>query len=285
MSQKNKPQPAPTLVLAILLSTLLLSACMVRVAYNNADWLLAWQLDSSFDLTRSQKDFLKGPLGDHLRWHRETELTKTIAFLHDTQAAVAGGITKNKLEDTVAEFTTLRNTLATHLADDSAEFFAQVSDEQVEYLQNTLKKSNKDWEKRLALPPRKRSAERTERILDIVTDWIGPLSSAQEQQLTPSIESIPDVLEIWLTQTKVRQHQFAELVRAARADRAAARNAFIAWIGAEDMPAELAAHRTAMYDLIIEIDRQCTQKQREHAVRKLQNWIDDLQLALAQGAT
>ena len=116
-------------------------------------------------------------------------------------------------------------------------------------------------------------------------DWIGPLSSTQEQQLTPFIERIPDVLEIWLAHTKEQQHQFVELVRAARTDRAAARNAFVAWISAEAAPPELAAHRAAVYQLIIEIDRLSTQKQRDHAVRKLQNWIDDLQRALARGTT
>ena len=171
------------------------------------------------------------------------------------------------------------------MADDSAEFFAQVSDEQLEYLQDTLKKSNKAWEKRLALAPHKRSAERTERILDIVTDWIGPLSDAQTRQLTPSIERLPDVLEIWLAHTKERQRQFVELVRAARTDRAAASGAFTAWISTEDVPPELIAHRTAVYELIIEIDRQSTQTQRSHAIRKLQSWIDDLQLAVTQDAT
>jgi len=271
-------------LLATLLGTLLLSACLLRVAYNNADWLLVWQLDSSFDLTRPQKEFLSARLHEHLRWHRETELDKTIAYLRRTQAAAADGATKNEIEDAVAGFATLRNSLATQLAADSAEFFAQVSDEQLAYLQKSLKKANKDSEKRVKLPPGERSAERTERVLDIVTDWIGPLSSAQQQQLTPSIERIPDVLEIWLTHTKERQRQFVELVGAARDDRAAASRAFVAWISAETTAPELNTHRAAVYDLILEIDALCTEKQREHFNRKLQDWIDDLQRARAQGA-
>ena len=276
--------PRRSLALALLLSTLLLSACLVRVAYNNADWLLVWQLDSSFDLSRPQKEFLSARLHEHLRWHRETELDKTIAFLRRTQDAAADGVTKIELENAVADFSSLRNSLATQLAADSAEFFAQVSDEQLLYLEKSLKKSNKDWEKRVRLPPRERSADRTERVLDIVTDWIGPLSSAQEQQLTPSIEHIPDVLEIWLTHTKERQRQFVELVRAAREDRAAASRAFITWVSAETTAPELTAHRATVYDLILEIDALCTQKQHEHFNRKLQGWIDDLQLARTQGA-
>ena len=267
----------------MLLGTLLLSACLVRAAYNNADWLLVWQLDRAFDLTRPQTEFLNTRLREQLRWHREIELAKTIAFLRRTQATAAEGITQGELEEAVAEFATLRNTLATRLAADSAEFFAQVSDEQLNYLQKYLKKTNKDWEKRVALPPHKRSAERTERIMDMVTDWIGPLSTAQEQQLTPSIERIPDVLEIWLAHTQERQRQFVELVRAARADRAAASSALVTWMAAETAPPELDAHRAAVYALIVAIDRQCTQTQRDHVVRKLQNWIDDLQRALARG--
>ena len=280
--QKNKFQSATKLVVVLLLGTLLLSACMVRLAYNNADWLLMWELDSSFDLTPPQKEFLNARLRQHLRWHRETELTKTIAFLRRLQTVVTGGVTPSELADAATQFATLRNRLVTQLAPDSAEFFAQVSDEQLMYLQKSLKKANKDWEKRIKLSPRERNIERTERILTIVTDWTGPLSSVQEQKITRSIERLPDVLELWLTHTKGRQQQFVELVRSARADRTVASSAFVTWITAETDAPELAAHRAAMYELIIEIDRLCTKVQHDHVVHKLQNWIDDLQLALAQ---
>ncbi|MBI3774369.1 MAG: hypothetical protein HY273_02240 [Gammaproteobacteria bacterium] len=273
------------LALAILLTTLLLNACLVRVAYNNADWLLIWKLDSAFDLTSPQKDFLGAHLREQLRWHRTHELANAITFLQRTQAAAADGLTQGELEDTVAALTTLRNTLSDRLAADSAEFFAQVSDDQLEYLQKSLNKANKDWEKRANLPPNKRSAERTERILGIVTDWIGSLSGAQEKQLTQSIEHLPDVLEIWLDHTKQRQQQFVEIVRSARTDRTDASHAFVAWITAEAMPPELKIHRAAVYELILEIDKLCTPKQHEYFNRKLQGWIDDLQLALTQGAT
>lgn len=269
--------------LAPLLITLLLSACLVRMAYNNADWLLLWQLDDYFDLTPPQQEFLKEHLRAHLHWHRETELEKTIAFLRRTQAATAGSVTKTELETAEAELAALRNTLANRLADDSAEFFTQVSDEQLDYLQKSLQKANKDWERGAKRPPRQRSIERTERVLDIVTDWIGPLSNAQEKQLTLSIEHLPDILEIWLAHTRQRQQQFVDLVRSARTDRAAARAAFIAWIGADDAPPELRTHRAAIHELILEIDRLSTPKQHEHFNRKLQTWIDDLQLAKDQG--
>lgn len=263
---------------------LLLSACLVRMAYNNADWLLIWQLDDYFDLTPLQKEFLKEHLREHLRWHRKTELEKTIAFLRRTQTVPAGNVTKAELETAEAELAALRNTLANRLAEDSAEFFAQVSDEQLDYLQKSLQRANKDWEKRAKRPPRQRSIERTERVLDIVTDWIGPLSNAQEKQLTLSIEHLPDVLDIWLAYTRQRQQQFVELVRTARTDRAAARDAFVTWISDDDAPPELRTHRAAVHELILEIDRLATPKQHEHFNRKLQNWIDDLQLAKDQGS-
>lgn len=272
-------------MLTLLSGTLLLSACLVRIAYNNADWLLIWKIDDAIGLNTAQKDFLITHLKEHLRWHRETELEKTIAFLRRTQTAAATGVSKFKIEGALSEYAQLRNALATHGAADSAEFFAQISDEQVDNLQKSLQNSNKDWERRAKLPPRSRSADRTERVLDMITDWTGSLSSTQERQLTLSIEHLPDVLDIWLAHTKERQRQFVEIVRSARGDRAAASQALLVWITAETLPPQLAAHRSAVYDLIIEVDRLCTKAQRDHAVRKLQTWIDDLQLAKDQGAT
>lgn len=282
-------QPRRSLALALLLSTLLLStlllsACLVRVAYNHADWLLVWQLDSSFDLTGAQKEFLSTRLREQLRWHRETELDNTIAFLKHTQDMAANGVTISDLEEAMAGFAALRNSLANHVADDVADFFAQVSDEQLDYLQKSLTKANRDLEKRVKLPPAERSAERTERVLKIVTDWTGPLNGTQAKQLSLSIEHLPDVLEIWLTRTKQRQQQLVEIARSARTDRVASSRAFVTWISAQTEPPELNSHRAAVYELIREIDALCTQKQHAHFQRKLQDWIDDLQQARMQGA-
>ena len=41
--------------IALLLSTLLLAACMASFAYNRLDWLIPWWVDGYVDLTRDQR--------------------------------------------------------------------------------------------------------------------------------------------------------------------------------------------------------------------------------------
>lgn len=77
----------PAVFLAVLLSSSLLSGCLVRFMYDWLDVYAAWKIDDYFDITRSQKSSLYSELDTIIAWHRKSELSKYSAFLREISAA------------------------------------------------------------------------------------------------------------------------------------------------------------------------------------------------------
>lgn len=262
--------------IALILSLSLMSGCFVRVAYNNADTVIRWELDRYFDLEAEQERLLDARLPDHLNWHRTQELPRTVELLVRAQTALDDGLTPDELARLTDDFTSLNHALVERLLADGTALLAQLDDEQVEHLQRKLARANKDWEERLRLPHDERREERRERILDQVEEWLGDIDEAQRDALMEAADRIPDVLDVWLAHRKERQHRFVELVEQARTESAEARTALQKYF-AEPPPSVLLDHQDAVRVFILDVDRLITTKQRTHAQRRLQKWIDDLE--------
>lgn len=261
----------------LVLSLFVLGGCLVRVAYNNADTIIRWELNRYFDLEAEQERLLDARLPDHLDWHRTQELPRAINFLVRARTALDDGISDAELSGLFDDFSGLNQALVARLLGDGTALLAQLDAEQIEYLQRKLARANKDWEERLQLPPDQRREERIDRILKQVEDWIGDVDDPQRDALIVAVDRIPDVLDVWLTHRKSRQRRFVELVRLARTDRAAARTGLQQYFS-EPMPAVLIEHRNAVRAFILDVDRLATAKHRAHAQQRLQKWIDDLEI-------
>lgn len=258
------------------LSLFLLGGCLLRVAYNNADTVIRWELNRYFDLETEQERLLDARLPEHIVWHRTQELPRTIELLVRARTALDDGLTGDEVSRLDDDIARLNQTLVERLLADGTDLFAQLDTAQVEHLQRKLASANEEWDERLRLPADQRRDERRERILDQVVDWIGSIDDAQRDALTVAADAIPDILDVWFTHRKKRQRQFVELVRLAATDSAAARSGLQQYF-AEPAPAVLLEHRNAVRAFILDVDRLATAKQRTHAQRRLQKWIDDLE--------
>lgn len=65
----------------LLLLSLSLSGCAVRLLYNWLDWAIEWKLDDYFSLTRQQSKALDAQVGPLLQWHRREALPRYVRAL------------------------------------------------------------------------------------------------------------------------------------------------------------------------------------------------------------
>lgn len=262
-------------------TAILLGGCLMRVAYNNADMLIRWELDRYFDLSPAQHRILDTRLPPFVVWHRAQELPSTIALLRKTDATIESGVTDAALEQLTQDVTALQRALVERLLDDAVALFAKSDAEQLDHLRNKFANANEKWDKRLKLPADERLEDRRERILERVEDWVGDLSDEQYDALAAASDRIPDVMEAWLAYRKKRQAEFIELVALAHSDAEAARAGLLRYFTTPP-PETFAAHRVALHSFIIAVDRACTDKQRAHARKRLRTWIEDLETFIAQ---
>ena len=70
-----------------LLASVLLTGCVVRIAYGQLEWLTRWSVESYLDLNDGQERLVREIIGRNLAWHRATELPQYAAYLRELRAS------------------------------------------------------------------------------------------------------------------------------------------------------------------------------------------------------
>jgi hypothetical protein len=265
------------LLIPLLLVSLTFAGCVATtLLYNHADWLIARQIDGYFDLTRPQKTFVSSRLTGILSHHRHEALPRYESVLHQATVRVQDGVSMDDLDWAFVQYDQLRADLFGRFVSDGTEFVRQVNDSQVNRLKSALQSRLARQHALLQGDPSKRLAKRTERILGLVREWLGPLSPQQEQEITRLTMHFPDSLPAWYAHQKRRHDQLLALIESRSSDQTSAR--LHNWLVNQDddsdpqfaeMTKQLRRHITG---LILSLDRSATPAQRQHFFAK----VDDL---------
>lgn len=186
---------------ATLLATCLLAGCTATFTYNHLDWLIPWYVDDYVDISRDQKQFLKGQLEPLLQWHREEELARYIDILNRVEADLAAPVTAATVQgwiDQVVEageriedsMLTLALEFSTTLSDEQMrEFTAKLWEEQEEMEDEFLPRSDEEYVE-----------ENVENIEDFLHRFAGRLSREQKQRLQQAAQSMQRFDAVWLSE-------------------------------------------------------------------------------------
>jgi hypothetical protein len=265
------------LLITLCLASLLFAGCAAStLLYNHADWLIARQIDGYFGLDRTQKTFVSSHLSGILADHRRQALPSYETVLSEAHQRVTHGLTAEDLDWAFAQYDRLRADLFGRFVPDGAEFVKQVHDPQVARLKQALDRRLAKDEDLLRDDAAKRLAKRTERILGLAREWLGPLSAAQEQDIVRRTMRFPDSLPVWYAHQVYRHEQLIQLFESRDSDQTAAR--LEDWLVHQDrdsnprfgeMTKQLRQHIT---ELVLSLDHSATPAQRRHFLSKL----DDL---------
>ena len=156
---------------------------------------------------------------------------------------------------------------------DGTEFVRQVNDPQVSRLKKALQSHLAQAEALLQDDVAVRLTKRTERILGLAREWLGPLSMQQEQEITRLTMNFPDTLPFWYAHQKHRHEQLVALIESRKSDQTAAR--LEDWLVNQDKDADpqfaemMKQLRRHITGLAISLDRSATAAQRRHFLSKV----------------
>lgn len=257
------------------------AACAVNVTYRYADWLALWKINQYFDLNREQKNALAGQLKSHLARHRKDALPIYISALSELRDRIRDRLTRRDLEWVFETYQRLRADLFEDFVTDGTAFLISVDDEQIRHLDERFKKDNDKAERLLQESTQERLAERAESTLELLRDWLGPLSAEQERRVTRLSLALPDTQPLRLKFYRERQLVLMQLLRPPRDPDAIAQGLrdWVVFPERREAPAfrqALDQMQAAIIDMALAIDPMLTVRQREHALRKLQQLIDEL---------
>jgi hypothetical protein len=164
--------------------------------------------------------------------------------------------------------------------------------EQVTYFRQRLDKSNRDYrEEQLAGNDEAQKTRRHERLMTQLERWFGDFNAAQREQIRRWSDARPLRGELWYSERLRRQDELLGLMLWAVQERPPApvlTQRLKAWIdtwGSTPQPERRALvneSREQMMLLLTQVTNLTDISQKRLAVRRVQTWIDDFNVLVAQ---
>lgn len=264
--------------LLLLSCLLLLSACSaIDLAYNNAPSWVSAKIDDAFDLTENQNQQLDLRLQGFFDWHREQELLRYRLFLDQAARYAEDGIS-------AAEFLELNQLIeqtwertVTKAIDDFGDLANSLSPAQIEHYQAYHLQQSEEHDEYFEKTAEQRSLFRARRSLDRLVNWYGNFDDDLWQRVITRLQQLPDMYQPWMKYRNAR-HQALIAVLKRRPDPGKIKRDLQRVLldgdteyAQEFQPVRL-AYRLAYASALEEINGWLSPKQRQKAVKKLQEY-------------
>jgi hypothetical protein len=265
----------------LLLALAWLAGCSgARLAYNNADTLVRWMADDYFTLEGQQEEDFKARLARFHAWHRSEELPRYSVLMTSAGDKLADGLTAPELLWAWESVKGRYRRMAAHAAPDLAAVLATLTPAQFERLDKKFAESDAEYAKKyLKGSEAEQRKRRDKRNLELMREWFGDLTDAQEAQLKASSAKLPLLYALRLENRQRRQGEFVALLKAHRSP-AELEPRLEHWLteweeGASPEYRRLSElHRERYIQMLLELDHGLTPAQRVHAVTRFYEYAE-----------
>ncbi len=174
------------LLLILLLSVFLAGCSRVKFAYHQLDWLIPLYIDDYIELSESQDSYLETEVNNLLRWHCTSQLKPYAALLRSSNKDFQQGtMDAEKLGSTLNQIEDYWKEIKRQASPAIARLLLTSEPAQLDEFFNLLQEKNHEW---LAEFQSQTSQELREhyqaRMTDELERWFGPLTTAQQQEVT-----------------------------------------------------------------------------------------------------
>lgn len=201
------------LILLLFVAAGLLGGCVLRIVYEQLDWLTIWYIESYVSLDSRQKQQARTMVRRNLAWHRANELPEYAALTRDLLAQTGQSFTT---EDIAARYDTvvqLWDRFLVQVVPDAGALFESLSDRQVEALFEKLARENAELAKEYSgKTPAVRRARQDKAIIRAFRQFTGPLTREQQALVRARTLEFDDSSPEWLARRAAWQAEFREVM-------------------------------------------------------------------------
>ena len=263
------------LLLGVLLAGMLGGCSSTKFAYNRLDLLLSWYLGRYVDLDDEQAEWFDGRIESLLARHRAEELPGYVAFLDALQQDLDRPLTLTQVRD----YTDTLELAWYRIRDPGLEellvLAERLTQEQLDGFIGELRKRQRKYEKKYL--PRSEAEFRedaADRLRDMLEDYLGRLSSAQDERVRQTAAALARTDSEWLDERAAWVDEMERLLRREPGWQAAIRSTIRNW------EAQLDETTLAVYDrntyLVQELIVAVVNARTERQDRRLRNRLGDL---------
>lgn len=269
-----------------LLAATLVSGCVLRVAYNQLDWLAMWYIEGYVSLDSSQKEQAREMIGRNIVWHRTTQLPRYAALLEDLRDGIGQPLTTGDIAARYDEVVDLWDAFLLHVAPDAAALLLTLSDEQVESLFERLERQNGELAQEYSgNTATMRRARQDKAVIRAFRRFTGRLTTGQVALIGSHTANFEDTSTEWLNRRAAWQAEFGQLLAARNSDPAFLANLTGLLLDPNqfDSPSyrrQVEYNQQEAFKLVAEVMNSLNARQQAHLQGKLDTYIEDLTVLL-----
>lgn len=273
-------------VFTFILLLLSLSACTVKLVYNNLDWVVKWYVDDYISLTAEQKPIFNAHLAELLHYHRQHHLPEYASLLQDIAREADQGLTVDEIQSYQNRFGHLIETLVAEAIDPLTILLAQMNDQQVQALQDGFDKANRSFIERFISTSEDAQRQRqAQNLAKMLQRFVGSLNT-QQLAMIQHWSTEYHLMGVEFLQTRLGwQAQFLDmLAERHQADFKQRLHAFLLSPAAQQSVVyqeKVANNQQLMWLLLVNINSSLDAKQKQSLQRNLHKLAEDFtELAL-----
>jgi hypothetical protein len=273
-------------ILIILAAVIVLTGCGPRLVYPNLDWLIPWYLDNYMSLDSSQKSDLKKTISRQLNWHCGTQLDAYAKFLRELSREMGDPndlITHAALANRWESLRGFWKELMAQISPDVADLLLSLSDAQIEKLFARLEKRNRKLSATYVdVDPQKIVGKRKQYMLKHMKRWISRLTPEQKQLVAAWSNRLEPTEADWMAHRLTIQSEYRQLFTR-RDDKVHFREKIVDLLVYQERYRSEAYQQKIQFNteltiaLILDIDRQLSEKQRQRLQKKLSSLARDFE--------
>jgi len=267
-----------------------LAACsMTRVAYDNADTMLRFMVPSYIDLDAAQADDLTPRIVRFHQWHRSSELPAYAALLRSASQRAGKGITAEDVAWGLAVVRSRYRKFAAKAAEDAAPVLATLGPAQLASLERKFAENNEKYAKKfLSSDDKERRRSQLKRMLERFRDFAGDLSPDQEARIERFALDHERHVALRYEERQRWQRDCVAALKAERKPEELGRQLVEMFRKPELRRSEEFIREDKRWDedlgqLIVDLDRSLSPKQRAHVVRRLSDYAEDFTVLSGMG--
>jgi hypothetical protein len=268
--------------LLLAIGALALAACSAtRVAYDNADTMLRFMVPSYIDLDAAQSADLTPRIVRFHQWHRSNELPVYAALLRSASQRAARGITAEDVAWGLANVRSRYRKFAAKAAEDAAPVLATLAPAQLAALEHKLAENNEKYAKKiLSSDDKERRRAQQKRMLERFRDFAGNLSPDQEARIERFALAHERHVALRFEERQRWQRDCVAALKEQHEPQQLGRRLAEMFERPELRRSEEFIREDKRWDedlgqLIVDLDRSLSPKQRARVVRRLSDYAED----------
>ena len=268
-------------LLAVLVISVSTSGCTTKLAYDFLDWGLYWELRDYVKFNRDQRFRVKDEISQLIDWHRSEELPQYADQLEKLSKELKSGITVGQLEEFSNNLRDSWQRIVIKTLPAAVDIISNLTDEQVnDFLKMLIEKEGDDAKKiekgTHVRTVKKREAYVSKKIVDV----IGKLNEDQKSLIAQWALSMKPTQELSLAQAIQWRTRMQTVLAERHNEQQMEDNLMVLFANPEQLRSAsyrrvIEKNKRLIMQLLFDLNRILTNKQRSKLIKKLQSYIND----------